>query len=472
MAKNKVLTKTEADSVLVKFICIFLAAVLVSGIFTIGAMNLLCTDELYTVYQTGFSSASIVSGVLVFAVTAGAMLTLYKLLKKRKAAVVVLALAFAVRLAAAVFWRIEPESDFAITYELGKLIAHAPPSEWGRLLDNYGTSYNDLWAVHMPFVVYQSLLLKITDSAVILRLANTLFSFGSCYFIVSLAENLGGDRAKRAALTFTAFNPVIVFFIPVLTNQHVSQFFFVLGLWLCMSGRVKSIYARIWLSALCLGISQLLRPEMLVAVISAAIYVIYSVIRSGGAAKKLIIFASWLCVFLAVIAAMNTFLTSIHAVHRNIYSGNLSYKIMVGLNPETNGSWSASDSGLEGNDEAINSVIKSRLKGNPLKLAARLYGKSVYQLGSYVYTWSYRSDSEWISQALMRRCGAALMLIVCAFAVRNVLFRRQKRFIWLYMTMAAFAAVYAVIEVQSRYNFIFIPVLILLASVTGGKENE
>ncbi|MDO5396921.1 MAG: hypothetical protein Q4G33_03240 [bacterium] len=457
---------------MVKFICISLAAVLVSGIVTIGAMNLFCTDELYTVYQTEFTSASVINGILTLAATAGTMLALYKLLKKRNAAVVVFVLAFAVRLAAALFWRIEPESDFAITYELGKLIAHTPIEEWGRALDDYGTSYNDLWAVHMPFVVYQGMLLKITDSAVILRLANTMFSFGSCYFTVSLAEKLGGERAKRAALTFTAFNPVIIFFIPVLTNQHVSQFFFVFGLWLFMGCGAKNIYAYAWSAALCFGVSQLLRPEMLVVVIAAAVYVIYSVIRSGGAAKKLIIFVSGLCVFLAVIAAMNTFLTSIHAVHRNIYSGNLNYKIMVGLNPETNGSWSASDSGLEGNSEAINSVIRSRLKENPLKLAARLYGKSVYQLGSYVYTWSYRSGSEWISQMLMRRCGAALMLIVCTLAAWNVLFHRQERFVWLYMTMAAFAAVYAVIEVQSRYNFVFIPVLILIASVTDRKENR
>lgn len=470
MAKNKALTKTEADSVLVKFICVGLAIVLASGIATIGAMNLFCTDELYTIYQTQFTSASVISGLAVFAVTAGLMLVMYRLLKKKYAAAFVFALAFAARLVSALFWSIEPESDFAITYELGKLIAHTPVAEWGRALDDYGTSYNDLWAVHMPFVVYQGMLLKITDSAVILRLANALFSFGSCVFTVSLAETLGGERAKRAALTFTAFSPTVVFFVPVLTNQHVSQFFFIFGLWLCMSGKLKSIYMRTVMSALCFGISQLMRPEMPVVVIAAAVYVIYSVVRSGSALKKMIIFMLGLCIFLSVICAMNTFLTSIHAVHRNIYSGNLSYKIMVGLNPETNGSWSASDSGLEGNREAINTVIRSRLRGNPLKLAARLYGKSVYQLGSYVYTWSYRSESEWISQVLMRRGGTALMLIVCLLAAKNMMFRRQRKFVWLYMIMAAFAAVYAVIEVQSRYNFVFIPVLILLASVSGGKE--
>ena len=71
---------------------------------------------------------------------------------------------------------------------------------------------------------------------------------------------------------------------------------------------------------------------------------------------------------------------------------------------------------------------------------------------------------------IMRRGGTALMLVVCAAAAWNMLFRRREDFIWLYMTTAVFAAVYAVIEVQSRYNFVMLPVLILLASA-GNKRN-
>ena len=71
----------------------------------------------------------------------------------------------------------------------------------------------------------------------------------------------------------------------------------------------------------------------------------------------------------------------------------------------------------------------------------------------------------------MRRSGTALMLIVCAMAAWNMLFRRREDFISLYMTTAVFAAVYAVIEIQSRYNFMMLPVLILLAAV-GNKGKE
>lgn len=462
----------EENSVFIRILCIGAAAVIVCGIATIGVMNLICTDELYTVYKTVFSYDAAIKGISVFLINLIFTIFIYRLSRYKKACIIIWILAFGARLLSAVFWKIEPESDFQITYELGRLISRIPLMEWGRALDNYGTDYNSLWAVHMPFVVYQSLLLRIWDNALILRLANMLFSFGSCLFIVKTAEKLGGEKSKRIALTFTAFNPTIIFFVPILTNQHISQFFLVLGMWVFMSDRIKNAYIRAWITGLCMGISQLMRPDVTLVIAAAVVYLIWSCIKTGDAAKKLTVFAAFLCVFLAVTAAMNAFLTSAHVIHGNIYSGNLNYKIMVGLNPDTCGSWSASDSGLEGNSVAINEMIKTRLAVNPLKLIPRLYGKAVYQLGSFVYTWSYRFESEWISQIIMRRAGTALMLMVSAMAAWNMLFKRRSKLIIMYMITAFFAAVYALIEVQSRYNFILIPILIIMASVNFSERDN
>lgn len=464
--------KAEENSLFIRLVCIATAIVLICGIITIGAMNLLCTDELYTTYNTAFSVVTAVTGAAVLAAAILVSITVYGVSRHNKAYITILVLAFCFRILAALFWKIEPDSDFKITYELGKLIAHTPLTEWGKALDNYGTNYNSTWAVHMPFVVYQSFLLRLWNDASVLRITNALFSFGSCLLISETAGVIGGQKAKRIALTFTAFNPTIIFFIPVLTNQHISQFFLMLGVWSFMSERISNIHIRAWIAGLCFGISQLMRPDITLIIAAIVVYLIFSCIRNGNAAYKITVFAAFICVFLAVIAAMNTFLVSSHVIHGNIYLGNLNYKIMVGLNPDTNGSWSASDSGLEGNVEAINTMIKARLTVNPLKLIPRLFGKAVYQLGSYVYTWSFRSESEWISQIIMRRGGTALMLIVSALAAWNMLFKRQHKLIIMYMVTAVFAAVYAVIEVQSRYNFIVIPILIIIASANFTERNK
>ena len=361
------------------------------------------------------------------------------------------------------FWKIEPESDFLITYELGKLLSNSSLWDWGRLLDEYGTIYNGLWSAHMPFIVYQSILLRITENAVILRLANAAFSWGACILTAKVARALAGDKAYRLALCAMAINPAVIFFIPVLTNQHISQFFFVLAVWLFLASRIRNPHIRAWLSGACIGISHLMRPEMQIVIIALTAFVIYSVLKHGDAVKKLTVYAAGMCTLLAVIAAANTFLTSAHVVHQDIYSSNLNYKIMVGLNPVTNGAWSETDAELIGNDALINSRISDRLK-SPLRLIPMMYGKASYQLGTYVYTWSFRPENQWISQNVMRRGASALMMAVCLMAVWKLLKKRRHELIWLYITLMGYALAYSVIEVQGRYSFIVIPMLVIAAT--------
>lgn len=462
MAKR--IKKGLENTLPIRIICIITAAVLTSGVVTIGAMNLFCTDYLYIDYSTGFTVPSVIQGLIVLTVSAGIFAIIYNLLRNKTAVTVLLITAALLRLISALFWKIEPESDFLITYDLAKLLSDNSPWQWGAALDSYGTIYNDLWSAHMPFIIYQSLLLRITENAVILRVANAAFSWGACVLTAKTAMKLGGNKAYRMALCAMAINPAVIFFIPVLTNQHIAQFFFVLAVWIFLCSPVKNAYIRACLSGACIGISHLMRPEMQVVIIAVTAFVMYSVFRHGNPAQKLTIYAAGMCMLLSVIVAMNTFLTSAHVVHRDIYSGNLNYKIMVGLNPVTNGSWSESDSMLIGDDEAINSRIADRLK-NPLRLIPMMYGKASYQLGTYVYTWAYRSDAVWLSQNVMRRGAAALMLFVCIMAAWKLLFKRRHELIWLYVTLMGYAITYSVIEVQGRYSFLFIPMLVIAAFV-------
>lgn len=452
------------NTLAVKAVCIICAVVLVSGVVTIGAMNLFCTDYLYIDYSVGFTTQSVIHGIAAIAATAGVFAAVYNLLRLRNAYKYMLFAAALLRILSALFWKIEPESDFLITYELSKLLSDTSLWQWGSALDSYGTIYNDIWSAHMPFIVYQSLFLRITDSAVILRLVNAVLSWSACVLCAKTARTLGGERSERLALCIMALNPAVVFFIPVLTNQHVSQFFFVLAVWALFSAPIKNIYIRAWISGACIAMSHLMRPEMQVVVIAVTVFVIYTCFKHGEAGKRLTVYAAGMCTFLAVIIAANTFLVSAKVIHRDIYSGNLNYKIMVGLNPATNGSWSESDSRLIGDDEAINLQIQNRLK-SPLRLAAMMYGKAAYQMGSYVYSWSYDKDMQWISDNIMRRCGAALMALVCLAAVWKMLLRRRYDMIWIYLTLMGYAMTYSIIEVQGRYSFIFIPMLVLTAVI-------
>lgn len=460
MAK-KINTLTE-NTLPIKAVCIICAAVLLSGAMTIGAMNLFCTDSLYIDYSVQFTSESIINGIAVLVAAALAFTVIYNLLKLKKAYIFVMGAALILRLISALFWTIEPESDFKITYDLAKILSDTSVWQWGRTLDEYGTIYNGLWSAHMPFIIYQSLLLRITENAIILRFANALFSWGSCILCAEIVHKIGSDKGYRGAICVCAFNPTVIFFVPVLTNQHISQFFFVLAIWIFFCVHLN-IYIRAWLCGMCIGSSHLMRPEMQITIIALTLFVVYCCFKKKKPSQYLSAYAAGTAAFLTVMIAANTFLVSSHIVHRNIYSGNLNYKIMVGLNPDTNGAWNESDSYLIGNNTEILAQIKHRLK-NP-RLGIMMYGKASYQLGTYVYSWSYRNDAAQISQILMRRGSAALMLFVCIMSACKMLRKRRHELIWIYLTLAGYAAAYSLIEVQGRYSFIFIPMLVISAFV-------
>ena len=59
--------------------CTISAVVLSAGIFTIGVMNLFCTDALYIDYSAAADTGSVIRGAAIFLCTAAAMFGMFKL---------------------------------------------------------------------------------------------------------------------------------------------------------------------------------------------------------------------------------------------------------------------------------------------------------------------------------------------------------------------------------------------------------
>lgn len=77
---------------------------------------------------------------------------------------------------------------------------------------------------------------------------------------------------------------------------------------------------------------------------------------------KIVRFLCGAAVCAAIIFSVNNALVSGGLVHRDIYSGNLKYKIVMGLNKESAGTWNEEDSMLIYDEEALDDTLKeSRL---------------------------------------------------------------------------------------------------------------
>lgn len=438
---------------------LFAAAVLVSGFFTINIMNLFCTDGLYPAgAEIAVTPASVLTGAAALLAVVLIIFFLIKATDKFKyATIAIVALAFILRITFVFLWQIEPQSDFKITLELSQLLHNTPIYKWGAALDSYGTVYNNQWSAHMPFVIYQA----IFPNKLTIQIVNSVFSGLTCIFTAGIAKELFGKKAMNAALLLSAINPLSLFYVTVLTNQHIAACFFVAALWCFYKKPVQNCWLNGALCGLLTAVSQLMRPEMYVVLIAAAVVCIYSILKNGEAVKRLTTLIVYIAVFFAVIFSVNAALENRGVIHQSILNGNLKYKITVGLNKETNGAWSAEDEQLIYDEGALNEEFTERIKSPSLKM---LYGKTAYQFGTYVYPWAMSEKYPAISQIVYRRGSSAFMSVMVIFAVLGLLLLKEKEIFPICVILAGYMAVFAIIEIQARYNYLAVWLILILAS--------
>lgn len=436
-----------------------IAAVLISGFFTINMMNLFCSDGLYPIgAEISVTPASVLMGAVVLIAVILLIFAVFRFTNKLKyATITIVAIAFILRIIFVFLWKIEPESDFEITFELSRLLHNTPLLQWGAALDNYGTIYNNQWSAHIPFIIYQA----IFPNKLTIQIVNSVFSVLTCVFTAGIVKELFGKKTADIVLLLSAINPLTLFYITVLTNQHAASCFFIAALWCFYRKPIKKPWLNGALCGMLTAVSQLLRPEMYVVLIAAAVVCIYYIFQNGEAVKSLTIMIVYIAVFFAVLFSVNAVLEKSGVIHQSILEGNLKYKITVGLNKETNGAWSAEDEQLIYNEDALNEEFIQRVKSPSLKM---MYGKISYQFGTYVYPWAMSQEHPNISQIIYRRGSAAFMSVTVILAVLALLFVREKRLFAIYVILAGYMAVFAIIEIQARYNYLTVPLILILAS--------
>ncbi len=444
-------------------VCVFAAAALLLGQFTVNLAGIFADGGLYSDGVFGISAPSVFAGAITLAAVFAVLFAAARL--RAGAALYVAAAAFALvlRIAFVFIWKIEPQSDFLLTYNLSELLAKTPLQSWGAALAETGTIYAGKWSAHMPFVIYQAVLMRIFGaSALPVQLANAVLSAVTCLFAADTAKKISGEKAGFITLFIMAVNPLTLFFIPVLTNQHAATCFFMAALWAFYAKPIKNTYLNAALCGALTAVSHLLRPEMYVVIIAAAVIAVFEMLRDKRVLKALSKFALFAAVFFAVLFICDGLLSANKITDQSILSGNLKYKTAVGLNYETTGTWSAEDEKLIFDEEKCEAAIAERLE-DPIKIISLAVKKTAYQFGSFVYTWSMKDD--FVSNEIYRRLSSAVMAAAGLCAAAALIFGKNREKLFPpAVILSGYIAAFAVIEVQPRYNYLLTPIIIILAA--------
>lgn len=385
-------------------------------------------------------------------------------------------LALSSRLFMLAVWNILPQNDFLTTYEIALHLSRVSVSQWASVLTEVGQLYQDYWCVHMPFILLETLILKMSGGAYAgIQFVFAVFSAGTCVLTAMLGERLFGRRTGILAGLLLIFQPTALFFTSVLSNQHMAAFFCVLGLYLLIAKPLRTEWGNAVTAGTALAFSQLMRPEMYVTLAAVACYEIYMLLALRGKSrsekfisikKAVIRLVGIFFIFFAILLLCNTALRETGMIRGSMFEGNFSYKLAVGLNEESQGEWNASDADVCNDSEELNRRIRERLQ-SPGKAALLMVRKEGALLGSYDYGWCAAGKSGYVAERFFPLVSEAYMLLVllCAVIFGICSFKRggnEQILLWLFLF--AFFGVFALIEVQNRYNYLFLPALCVMAS--------
>jgi len=342
--------------------------------------------------------------------------------------------------------------------------------------------YFRAWVYQMGFTMYEALIIKLVDHPLlILKLINILLGIGTALLVYFSATRVFNEFTGRIAALFYAFYIPNIIMSSVLTNQHMSIFFFMLGCTLLIYKGLDTRFRWIFIG-LSFAIAQIMRPIGTVYLIAIAVYVLlFHLIPAIKLNRKQ--WASISAKLTGIIAVFYLVQTLVSSAF--IYAGFTPYplsnrepywKFMVGMNQATSGSWSMEDATYvlqfplgEERDQAELEVIKERIADKPAAIAFIIKKIPIFwgsPDGSTV--WSLWEMNEPKLDMWLNAIERAMYISMSLFGVFALfaLFRERinHQSLFFLILLLGYAAVHLLIEIQSRYRFDLMPVFIILQS--------
>ncbi len=382
-------------------------------------------------------------------------------------AAIVFSAALILRMLFLLIWPIEPVDDFALSYRLAQQLAVGDARAIHAAVYDPNNLYATTWSVHMPFVLTEAGLLRLTGGGVLtLQLGFCVCGAATCLLTERIAGVLAGTRVGWCAGMMMAVNPTALYFTSVLSNQHAALTLCLLAVWFFYARPLRSRWGNTLAAGAALAVSNLLRPEMLVVLLAFACYGGYHALRSEGVRHKGKAFAQCAAEILVMAAllfgstaAVSALLLRADLIREPMTKSHMNYKLAVGLNADSLGKWNPQDAEIEHNEAALKEQVRERLS-HPRTVLWLAAEKIKYQFGVYDYCWSGRTDAVPGRQSMRKGlCQSWMFMILVLFAAAAVrtAFMKRAPLLPVLVIVLGYFMVFALIEVQDRYNYLLLP---------------
>lgn len=338
-----------------------------------------------------------------------------------------------------------------------------------------------LWGYEIPFVYYEAIILKLFGSELVLKLLNAAFMAGTNLLIYLLAKEFSSPKAAFAAASLYAVYPAPILLSTVLTNQHISLFFFLLGIFFLF---VKQSWSRTLAAGLFLCIGNLMRPEGIIIITALILYALYLRLKLNDAEKnqaiKKIIAAAF-CYILFMQVAAYSFRVSGMA-QNSIYNNCPEWKIVLGLDAEAKGLYNnknmhitfITDTAVRRKETAKAILDSFKGQGDLLHFfgekAGFMWGNmdtaswSLSHISKNMPLWEFNQDLTYdriirfiqLFEKVIYMAVFIAFVVTCSAMLRRPSLFQPKTFFFV-LLICVDISVYLLIEIQTRYRYFIMP---------------
>lgn len=412
---------------------------------------------------------------------------IYKV-KTRYFALTVFILAFFLKAMIAVAYNAPPVSDFANFYNSALKAARGDFS--------FSSSfYYKFWSYQTGIVLYYALLIKIFGSSIItLKIVNCVFIAGTNVLVYLISRLLLKEKFSRFISVFYLIYPSSGVLASVLTNQHISNFLIICGMYVFIRGRGASAPVNTAAAAL-LALGNAMRPQAVVVILSLAgavmLEVLLRITDKKPVGHLIISVIGFLAAYMIIMHGLSLAVKIFNINENGLKNSFPLYKFAMGLNDRSTGrySWEYADKLLTVRDPEIRNeraleIIKEELS-HPVKFAGLVLRKQYVMWAdmddSIFWGFNYLSDSgidilgRNVSYKLFSKIiqgeEKAFYIVVLILAFVGIVSEYNSKRTELAFSAIQFVllfnfAIYSLIEVQTRYRD-FQMIFMFIASARG-----
>lgn len=342
-------------------------------------------------------------------------------------------------------------------------------------LNESSQNYLNVWPYQTPFVLYQTLLLKICNSETFLKIFNAIINVFITLLIYSISKKISNKKSAQIITILYIFFINKILYGNILTNQFPQILFLLLGLNIFLSNKLQNKKIRILFFAICAGISNLFRPEGIIILLSFICYELYELIKE----KKYINTMTNILLFVIIylIISKGTMLLLNKTLIKETNDIGILYKIVLGLDIDSGGKWSP---------DGFNKLFSFNNQADLISYEKEQIIKSISDIKIFrlfmlkINTFWNHFDMTWTLNYLQNKNNilgltystfyellsnydSTIWLIIILLSIIGLKENNNKSMVLNIIIIANFA-VYLLIEVQGRYGAFSRILLFILAS--------